>query len=826
MKTFKYLIWALLATFALAACSDDVTYTPGAEEDPDNYGVYFPTQTSPTQVEIDPADKAEVTYKVRRTKLTEAITVPVVITTSEEGIFEIDPIVFGPGESETEFKVAFDKAVEGTTYTCDIRIEDPRYISLYGPKDTGISFSVIRAGWELVTSEDGSATKGKWRDEVISNLYSLNTSGFNPYPEIEMEIYQRTDIPGYYRMKVYGRDLITTLAGGASVAFEGRDVYTIVDARDPQKVYIPYQSTGLTLNSADGEIRIASNVAENFSMDASTGQYGTLVDGVITFPLQSIMLEFSSTSGAFYYGNRAGMHRILLPGVVVPDYTVTLTKGEPADGVLEINATLAADVHALKYAIFEGVFDDGQANLTAQDLDAKKDSPDTFNGEITESGVIRIEGMKTGKYTLVGCVYDESGTMRTYTYVPFGYIAKGEEKKVILTMGLEATNEFAGQGITPDNSAKFYAYGQEIESVTYGLFRTDKIKGTDKNELLNTVGRAFTSEQIEALNNGGLRFMLTGLNGDSEYTMLLRASNGYINELREETYRTTGKFNPGLETFTYEDFLPMEQQPTVDELISTKWNYYAIDASTQNLVRHKIGQVTMRRLEETTGGSGKQTLGIKGLSGIEFESGGEVIGTYMPQQNSYKNYVGALELSANQATSSGTANGQTLVVGFAPDDLSGIYFEPGMFMGAVADGYLYCVPSPIMLQQNKINFTFLFTGTTSKITTLMYDMMLVDESKDMGGIPETASARAAAIRKAVLESFNPGNLVEQPQFTGVPSHLETILPSLPVNLVAADPMPASAPAAKKVEARTTVVRGAATPAGEGNGLVKTAVRAK
>lgn len=148
-----------MATVALSSCTDDVTYTPGAEEDPDNYGVYFPTQTSPTTVEIDPADDPKVTYKVRRTKTLDAITVPVVVTPSEEGIFDIQPIVFGPGEAETEFTVSFPKAVEGTTYTCDIRIEDPHYISVYGPKDTGLSFSVIRAGWEAVTSADGSATR-------------------------------------------------------------------------------------------------------------------------------------------------------------------------------------------------------------------------------------------------------------------------------------------------------------------------------------------------------------------------------------------------------------------------------------------------------------------------------------------------------------------------------------------------------------------------------------------------------------------------------------------------------------------------------------------
>ena len=44
MKTIKYILYALTATFVLASCSDDIKYTPGEGEDTDCYGVYFPSQ--------------------------------------------------------------------------------------------------------------------------------------------------------------------------------------------------------------------------------------------------------------------------------------------------------------------------------------------------------------------------------------------------------------------------------------------------------------------------------------------------------------------------------------------------------------------------------------------------------------------------------------------------------------------------------------------------------------------------------------------------------------------------------------------------------------
>ena len=130
VKTLKYILPVIATAIMAAGCAEEELYTPGLSDTENNYGVYFPSQTSPTQLDLDPSDETEVTYTVRRERGEEAITVPVVVEASEEGIFDIDPIVFGPGESETEFTVSFPTAERGVEYTCNFRIEDTRYMSL------------------------------------------------------------------------------------------------------------------------------------------------------------------------------------------------------------------------------------------------------------------------------------------------------------------------------------------------------------------------------------------------------------------------------------------------------------------------------------------------------------------------------------------------------------------------------------------------------------------------------------------------------------------------------------------------------------------------
>lgn len=825
VKTLKYILPVIATAIMAAGCAEEELYTPGLSDTENNYGVYFPSQTSPTQLDLDPSDETEVTYTVRRERGEEAITVPVVVEASEEGIFDIDPIVFGPGESETEFTVSFPTAERGVEYTCNIRIEDTRYISLYGTHSTTLSLSLIRAGWLPVTGPNGE-TKGKWRDNVIGNIYSIDVDGYNPYPEVEVEIYEREDLPGFYRMKVYGDALMQALVPGRQLSYTGRNLWTTIDASDPNKVYIPYQSIGITLVAEDGEMRIASNVSENFSMDESTSQYGTLEDGVITFPQQSVMCELSNNSGSFFYCNMQGMLRIMMPGVAEKDYSASLTSNECKDGVVEVSATIGADVEKFGYSIFEGSLDEGAASLQAQTLDESRDFDGTIDGTTAESPVtIKIENLeKTGKYTIIGCAYNDEDAMQTYAYANFGYVKKGESKPIILTIGLEATDEYAGQGINTDNSAKFYAYGSEIESLTYGLFRTSRLEGVDKEAALDSQGTKFTSEELEKLNDGHFSVMLKGLNGDSEYTLLVRASNGYATETKEAKIKTTGVFDPAMEIFYYDEFLPKDKQPSVEELINTEWDYYAVNYMDDEAVRRKIGTVTMTKNEEMSAESDVTFVNIKGMSGLEFESGGELIGAYMPDASMFADYVGALGIYVQTDLTRGIYQGEETTLGFIPDDFSGIYTQGYcMFMGAVQDGYLYCVGSPVAEEQG-YNFMFLFTGTPNTIFSLLSEMMLVNPDKDVHNTSGAALSKIAEIKKAALSGFAPRNFVERPEFSRMPENwYASDSERMPVNLVY-DPMPASAPALTKAKADIQVVPG---KTGSNTGaIVRTGIEAK
>lgn len=730
-----------------AGCAPDVKYTAGEKENPDTYGVYFPLQDNSLAVELAPQQETTVTYKVRRMRTEGTINVPYNLVSSEEGIFTASDIVFEDGESETDLTFSFPDAEVGTTYTCSVTIDDPDYISVYGKKSTGLSFTVLRASWELLGT-------GLWRDDIISSMYGAET----PNAEVEVDIYQRSDKPGYLRMKVFTSDFLNALFGATRPTEE---LLTIVDATDPEKVWIPKQSTGITLNTDDGFITIASYVDKQFSIDAADSQYGKLVEGVISFPASSIMANLSKYMAAdeWYPVNSSGLQRIVLPGGHVYDYSLSLTKGTSAEGPVPVEVKMGADIVKVKYAFFEGRLDEGQVSLKAQSLDEGDIAFEQV--EIAESGTVNFTMEETGIYTMVGCGYDASGNMQAFDYAVFGYVKEGDSRPVILTIGLEGTNELAGQGISTDNAAKFYAYGEGIESIVYGLYRKNKISSvTDYDELLDTSGSKMRQESVDLINEKSFRTMLTGLNGDSEYVMVLRADNGYGRKIFTAEYKTTGKFNPVYEDYGYDDFFAAIQTLKKD-LVATDWNYYAVNLVSASMDRKYLGKVKIE--DDPADASDVDYLTVTGLAGVEFDDGPSVMqAAYVSGSTALQGYFGTFVPLLDQDPI-GTYNGEEIFCGYIPEeDTNSIYMTAGMFAGTVAEGYIAFVPSPVLSSQG-YNFSFFFIGSQSTLVGLYMDMMLVDSSKDVGVIPAVVEHKLSLMEEAALRAATRCNFVELPE---------------------------------------------------------------
>ena len=92
----------------------------------------------------------------------------------------------------------------------------------------------------------------------------------------------------------------------------------------------------LTMNLVIG---IISSLAANYLGQGATleevkakGVCGSLADGVITFPVKSLLCTLESET-SFYYGNINGAFKVVLPEAAAPGQTQATTKSVKAPGV-------------------------------------------------------------------------------------------------------------------------------------------------------------------------------------------------------------------------------------------------------------------------------------------------------------------------------------------------------------------------------------------------------------------------------------------------------------------------------------------------------------
>lgn len=148
---------------------------------------------------------------------------------------------------------------------------------------------------------------GSYTDDCVAPLYSADPVTY------EVNIEESDKTPGRYRLIYpYGAAYPYNEPGKYD---ESQSYDVIVMATDPTSVYINEQPLGL--DWGDGMFTLLTNsaryLAAGYSIEvikANDIPFGTLEDGVITFPVDEVLCGLG---GSLYYANRNGQMKIVLP---------------------------------------------------------------------------------------------------------------------------------------------------------------------------------------------------------------------------------------------------------------------------------------------------------------------------------------------------------------------------------------------------------------------------------------------------------------------------------------------------------------------------------
>lgn len=206
MKLFNKIAMFALAGMAFAACTDD-DWTPGTFDDTTVSGdsvqnVSFEQAT--LSLEKDPTDETTTFVRMKRSQTATTDTVPVTVLLNTDSAFVVNDLIFQAGDSLADLKIDYADAEVGKTYTLQLAIEDPRYVSQYSGAAT-FSMSVTRVKWNNI--------QGTGR--IVDNwLIDANTEN----PEITIQV--RDDDSTQFRIRHPFHGMLVKATDGNYYPFE------------------------------------------------------------------------------------------------------------------------------------------------------------------------------------------------------------------------------------------------------------------------------------------------------------------------------------------------------------------------------------------------------------------------------------------------------------------------------------------------------------------------------------------------------------------------------------------------------------------------------
>ena len=598
-------------SMALVSCVKEEAYAPGELDDENCYGVYFPTQTGVGDLQIEPDDPTTLTFIARRTNTRGEIHVPVRIKSNYQ-IFTVDEVVFEDGSPVADVVVHFPSAKIATTYECSLLLEGDEFVSKYSANPSHLSFSVTRVKWNNVVGPNGETT-GRWRDGIFPEWFSVAS----PNLERSITLQERDDMPGFYRIwDVYSEEYLGNMFGSNMSSICVSQHYTYINATDPDKVWIPTFKTGAVFSPSYGMTSIGSYVVENSDdFDPSIASvYGTLKDGVITFPYGALQMKLESYG--WYTANSAGLHRIILPGYRAKDYDMSVSAGvSDKFGNLPVNVTLGTDIAQVKLAVFEGTLTESAAAQKAQLLAENAGSKEL--GEVvtvSSSSTVDYSFDNSGMYTVVAAGFDLAGTYRAMSHAAFGYLEKGDDSnEVILSCGLICSDKYAADGMTARNSMEIYISGKGIQRLHAGFYTKENWTKNEAQIKKELVGSQMTKASLDQINGSGLFLKQGYLVPGTEYVLVIKAYNGYREEYFVADGKTAGDWDPRLAEYDLSD-VDMNLIPADHTGYFGKYHYYAFEGDMYS--RAYLGDVTVSQTfpsDYTPSLTGYTFVNIKGL---------------------------------------------------------------------------------------------------------------------------------------------------------------------------------------------------------------------
>lgn len=586
MKKIFNIVSIISAALLVFACAPKESYKPGAPEDPNCMGVFFPAQQ--LQSAFAPEETFQVDVKVSRAKASGDVIVPAKVYGNEDEYFFVSPIEFLDGQTETTCSIFFSKDMPlGKEYKLTVAIEDPAYASKYNKNASFINVPVVIENYKYLGkaefSDDGldyfasfgGAVIGSYEVDLYQNL--MNKAEFrlvDPY-KVGLERLLPLDIvpeginppvkklnfrivqPGEVFNKGTKKEFQIK---GEDIVYFGDYYPGISDGDDDMICYSPFDNSVYVL--AESEAEVEKNRVVNYQDPNADGE---VLPAVVKFYPQYFP---DNTGVSYWYGEHEAVIRF--PGGEFVDYTFGISTAECKDGQSPITFSLGKDVKAVKYLVYPG-------ELTAKEI--RQETALIAAGEKAAEDLdinlprIFVTCEETGLYTIIGVAFDKNGVQQASASTVFGYVKPGDEEDVAIVFdaALETTPaRYEKDGYLTMNSLLFYMVGDDVTSVRYKLLETEDFEENPDSvvEAVTSKGTLLSDVKLEIVNQpGGYVDLFTKLSPLTSYTLVAYAFNGYTGKTVVKSFSTEGLplENVGEGAFVYTTFFANEDgSPYVD----------------------------------------------------------------------------------------------------------------------------------------------------------------------------------------------------------------------------------------------------------------------